>query len=245
MKKLIIVILAMVVSVGVIIFSNDSGSTKVASEVELETLRGDIVELQGKSMYYRNKYNQYPIHPESIFDLTNGEEVRSVQILEKFYGEHGKNKKYLERNVKLIDEGELKNKGIVYELASKKSKYFIDTKTGQVLVADLLPELDLDLGEYKVIDNLKVVDSTDKNKVMHPVVGSYKSGTSMYFYGGGEMKLARYNELSKQVINLDSKIEGIDSKNIKTILYVQPTTNKFAFEDKNGEVVIGELRIEE
>ena len=254
MKKLIIVVIVMVISAGVMIFSNDSGSTNVATQVASESIRGDIVELQGKSMYYRNKYNEYPIHAEDIYTLTDAEEVRSVMVFEKYYAEAlGKGKgaeQYLRDNVKLINEGELKLKGIVYELASKKSKYFIDTKTGQVIVADmdLLPELGIDTGEYSVLDySMEVIASNDSKKIMNPVVGSYKSGSSVYFYGGGAMKFARYDELSKQVVNLDDQLEGItfipgdDSGPKDTILYIQPTTNKMAYQS-GDQVIITEMR---
>ena len=62
MKKGFIIGMTVVIMFMVLLHKNDSGTTHTAKQVQLESIRGDVVELQGKSMFYHNKYGEYPIN---------------------------------------------------------------------------------------------------------------------------------------------------------------------------------------
>lgn len=246
MKKGFIIGMTVVIMFIVLLHKNDSGTTHTAKQVQLESIRGDVVELQGKSMFYHNKYGEYPINHDDVYSLSDAEVIKSLKTFEKFFTskEGTPDRDYIRENVKLVNVGELKNKGITYSLANKKTRYFLDTKTGKILVADLMEDDTeyakeaTDKGEYRVIETIVIEDGVGNE--MKPVHGSFKSGTSIYFYGGGSMRLARRDEVSKQIYNLDNQVEGVSELN--SILYVQPSTGKCAVE-KDGEVQIIQLNL--
>jgi hypothetical protein len=219
MNKLIIFILLAVTAVSIILFSSDGGATDVATEMGIESIRGDVVEIAGKGMYYKNKYGDYPVYMDDIYDMSDSEVHKSIATFERFF-----DKTYLEKNVKLVNDEELKSKGITYELASKSTKYFIDIKTGEVLVADLF-DIDSDYADemsstgFKVIETVIIEDGYGNS--MTPINGSFDSGSNVYFYGGGSMKLARRDEISKEITNLDSSTSGLSD--VIQVLYVQNT----------------------
>ena len=252
MRKLLAMAVVLIILGITLLYKSDQGTGNTARKLELESIRGDVVELQGKSMYYKNKYGSYPVHSDDVYSLSDGEVVRAIKVFERFFfnKETGMaDKDYIRENIKLINVGELKDKGITYELSSKKTRYFLDTKTGKVLTPELMEEDPdyadevTDTGEYRVIETIIIKD--DLGNKMLPVHGSFKSGSSMYFYGGGAMKLARRDELTGQIINLDSETEGLSG--VDSILYLQPSTGKCAVEvggEVEGEVKIIRIKIQ-
>lgn len=240
MRKTIILAMVVVTLVTLILYRNDGGSGQVADQLEIESMKGDIVELTGKGMYYKNKHGSYPIYPDDVYEMDDSEVVRSLLVFENFF-----DKSYIQENLKLTDLGELKNKGITYELASKKTRYFFDVSTGNVLAADLMEVDDEYAGdvantdELKVLETIKIVDSDDSSLVMTRVNGSMKSGSGVYFYGGGPLKLAKRDEMTNIIKAVDS---GLGLAADDEILYIQPSTFK-AVILKNGEVIITTLKL--
>ena len=133
MRKVVIIIMLGIIAISVMLFQNDGGSGQVADQMNLETIRGDIVELQGKGMYYKNKYGIYPAHNDDVYNMEDGGVVTSISSLEKYF-----DKAYIENNIKLVNDKELKSKGITYELANKNTRYFYDITTGVVISPDLM-----------------------------------------------------------------------------------------------------------
>ena len=100
-----------------------------------------------------------------------------------------------------------------------------------------------DPDEFRVLDIVSVID-TITGKTMNPVNGSFKSGSYMYFYGGGSMKLARMNESTKEIREI---ISGTDYTKVDQIIYFQPSSMKGAVILNNGNVEIikfDELKVE-
>lgn len=236
--KKTIVILVLAVVLMIVIINQSKGTPQIADSVKIETIKGDIVELQGKSMFYKDKYGNYPIIPESIYDNPDADVVWATQVFERFFSKNfdslEETEDYIAENIKLIDFKEMKSKGITYELANKKSKYYIDTKSGVVLSPDLIEEGDEDYlaeledstGQYKVgKEFIEIRETQNPNNVMVKVNGSYKSGATIYFYGEGSMKYARRNEATNEIVNLDNELLDL---NIDGILYIQPNTGRAA-----------------
>ena len=226
MRKVVIIIMLGIIAISVMLFRNDGGSGQVADQMNLETIRGDIVELQGKGMYYKNKYGMYPAHNDDVYSMEDGVVVASLSSLEKYF-----DKVYIENNIKLVNDKELKSKGITYELANRNTRYFYDITTGAVISPDLMDrdekyrdEVREGTGEYKVLETIDIVDSDDpEDLTMTQVNGSFKSGSSVYFYGSGTMQLARRDEMTKIIKRVDP---GIALSNLDEILYIQPDSSK-------------------
>lgn len=248
MRKTIIFLLIAIITVSLLFYKSDGGSGGVADKMALESVRGDVVELQGKGVYYRNKYGVYPVKDEDVYENTDGEVIKSLQVFERYFDKAPEGAKdYIKANIKLANSEELKSKGITYELANKNSRYFYDITTGMVLSADLIDK-DVDYrdevlkgtSEYKVIGLLKLVDSVNATKVMENVNGSYKSGSTMYFYGSGTMVLAKRNELNTEV----SEVKHNLGSDVKEILYIQPGSMKAVIVTNTDKVEIVEIKID-
>lgn len=220
MNKAVVFLLIAIVAVSTMLFANDGGATDIAGRINVESVKGDVVEIQGKGMYYKNKYGSYPVYADNIYDMSDSKVHEAIQTLERFF-----DKTYLEKNVKLVNDGELKSKGITYELANGNNKYFIDVLTGKVLAPELMDK-DSDYledvtstGLFKVVDTIIIKDSAGNE--MTPINGSFDSGSNIYFYGGGAMKLARRDEVSNEISNMDAQVDGLTD--VLEILYIQKT----------------------
>lgn len=230
-----------------ILMSNDGGSNVVVNQMELESLRGDVVELSGKGLYYKNIHGTYPAYPGDITLSDDSEVIRSVEVFKRFFtkADGTPDNDYIENNIKLANLEELKSKGITYELASKKSRYFYDVLTGEVLNADLMENDEgyrddvTDKGEYRVLETI-IVKDTMTGDLMSPVNGSFRSGSYMYFYGGGDMVLAFRDELSKEITEING---GLTIADVDQILYIQPSSLKAAILTPSGTVEIVELKL--
>lgn len=250
MRKLAIALIVVAIFI-FLIFNRDNGTQHTANIAKLESLKADIAELQGKSMFYKNNFGHYPIIPDNIYDMSDGYVVDATRVFEQYLFKDkslDEKKAYMAENFKLIDLPELKAKGITYELANKKSKYFLDKKTGMVFCPELiegdpeyLEDLDRDLsdGTYKVLGSIIIEETDNTANKMQPVQGSFRGGSAMYFYGGGKMKLAVRNEATKVIDNLDHKIPNGD--NISEILYIQPHTFRAVMVTKDNKLVMVNL----
>lgn len=241
MRKAIVI--GLVALVFLMIFMNkDQGTRRTVDRTKIETIRGDVSQLQGKSTFYHNRFGNYPVYPDDVYEMNDGHVIWGVGVMEKYFGElEGDtwipDKEYISDNIKLINLEELKDKDLTYELANKDVRYYLDILTGKVICPELMeedPDYTNDItddGKYKVLGPVIIEETADPTNKMQPVHGSIKSGTTMYFYGGGSMKLAQRNENTREIIDLKDKLKGIE--NLQEILYIQPTTNK-------ASVVIGE-----
>ena len=74
-----------------------------------------------------------------------------------------------------------------------------------------------------MIETIDIVDSDNPTLIMAQVNGSFKTGSSVYFYGSGTMQLARRDEMTKIIKKVDP---GITLSNLDEILYIQPDSSK-------------------
>lgn len=238
MRKAVILLVVLLIF-AVVTISQSNQTPKLAEVAKTETIKGDVVELQGKSTFYKDKYGDYPIFVENIYTNTDGVVAESIIALERLY-----DKNYIEENIKLINTKEMKGKGVTSELANKKKAYFLDTKTGQVISPDLINEGDdeyiselvdnIDNG-YRIIETIKIQNESGE---MNPVNGSYKKGAYMYFYGGGDIKFARRNESNNEIVDLTPEL---NVSNLKEVLYVQTETGKGVFKLIDNTIVVNRI----
>ena len=246
MKRVFLILLLATIFIATFINSSDKGAHHISNELETQKIRGDVVELQGKSMFYHNKYGSYPIYPDNVYELADSKVVKGVKVLERYFkkDDGSADTNYIQENIKLVDDGKLKNGGIMYQLASENSIYFLDTKTGKIISPDLLegdPDYAgeiTDRGEYRVLEVVTIEDNA--GNLMNEVNGSFNSGSGIYFYGKGSLIFARRDEITRQIVNLNSLPELAD---IKEILYIQPSTLKMAAVNSSGEVIISQLKL--
>lgn len=245
MRKAVIVIVLLLVF-GLIVITQSQGTPQLARTAKVETIRGDIVELQGKSMFYRDKYSEYPIFHENIYDNPKGKVIEGVMALERS-GVY--TPEYIRENIKLINVDDMKGKGVTSELANKKGVYFLDTKTGQIISPDLVVQGDEDyIAElidnqdtgYKILPETIKIETIDKE--MAQVNGSFRKGSYIYFYGGGnpvggkgKLLYARRNETTNEIIDLS---EELSDDSIDEILYLQSESGKAAVKVGNTIKVV-------
>lgn len=241
MKK--VIILLMISVVAIMIFLNRGESSYLATEVKAETVRGDVEELQGKSLFFRDRYGDYPVFIDNIYDHDDAKVIWATQVFEQYLG---KTPDYIAENIKLVDLPLMQARGVTYNLANPGNKYFLDVRTGTLLSPDLI-EIDPDYieriesgsSEYRPLADIRIVDGKDPTKEMTTVKGSYRAGSTVYFYGAGTMKYARRSDATNIIENLDGLLPT--DVVIDEIVYIQQITNK-AVVKSGGNLVVVNLK---
>lgn len=255
MNKFIIIGLVAIMSI-MTFFNKDQGTRTTIERTQVETIRGDVSQLQGKSTFYHNRFGSYPILSDNVYDMNEGHVIWGLGVLEKYFGkmqdEVGSKAgrlKYIEDNIKVINLTEMKDQDLTYELANEDVMYYLDILTGKIIAPELMEEDEnyrdnvTDDGSYRILGPVKIIETDPPKKEMNEVHGSIRSGSTMYFYGKGQMMLARRDENTNIITNLDSRLPAVNG-HINEILYVQPTTNRASVVVRDNPNGTGNFRIE-